>query len=313
MGFPNLRDETAQQLAIAAAVLTFWTTLALLPAERAAADPCVVPDNGGTVLLPPIGCDYLSPGEVHLIISGLPQGSTIELDPIHKDFVCGDSPQHQFCSQAGTFEQCEAPGGVLSGNIDCFESTVEFHMRGTGALSALDRIITLATQTEVHTGPRTPGDPVQTFPSEMRWLRAQLFGVDPDFDFLLINAGTVLGRSGPGQTTLTQRSDGSWNVYSYFDLEYDVVYEGKPGSLLDGALGVSIGSIRMETGDPVGLPGIQDGWLVLLGLLVAGSTILLVIRRSATRPWIRELPGQCVGATHRRSLSTSLPAAVSWS
>ena len=45
----------------------------------ASADPCNAADNGtGTVTLPPIGCDYLSPDEVHVIIDGLPPGTTIE-------------------------------------------------------------------------------------------------------------------------------------------------------------------------------------------------------------------------------------------
>jgi len=38
-------------------------------------NPCVVLDNGGgSVDLPPAGCDYLSPDEVHKIIDGLPAG-----------------------------------------------------------------------------------------------------------------------------------------------------------------------------------------------------------------------------------------------
>ena len=49
-------------------------TLALLLVPAlAAAVPCVVPDNGsGTVDLPPAGCGYLSPADVHMIIDGLP-------------------------------------------------------------------------------------------------------------------------------------------------------------------------------------------------------------------------------------------------
>src|SRR5206468_3869207 len=47
---------------------------------------CVVADNGsGTVTLPPAGCEYLSPSDVHQIIAGLPPGATIELGAIHRD------------------------------------------------------------------------------------------------------------------------------------------------------------------------------------------------------------------------------------
>ena len=52
--------------------------LALALAGAASADPCVVTDNGsGTVTLPPAGCEYLSPTDVHMIIDGLPPGTTI--------------------------------------------------------------------------------------------------------------------------------------------------------------------------------------------------------------------------------------------
>ena len=42
------------------------------------ADPCIVPeDSTGSVSLPPEGCAYLSPTEVHMIIDGLPAGTEI--------------------------------------------------------------------------------------------------------------------------------------------------------------------------------------------------------------------------------------------
>ncbi len=50
------------------------------------------PDNGtGTVTLPPIGCDYMSPDEVWMIIDGLPPGTTIEFDGPLTNFICGMS------------------------------------------------------------------------------------------------------------------------------------------------------------------------------------------------------------------------------
>ena len=65
------------------------TTACLALSGTASADPCNAPDNGtGTVTLPPDGCDYLSPTDVHVIINGLPPGTTIELAPIHRDFIC---------------------------------------------------------------------------------------------------------------------------------------------------------------------------------------------------------------------------------
>ena len=60
-----------------------------LPSAMSAADPCVLPEGPpGTVTLPPDGCEYLSPDEVHMILDTLPPGTTIELAAIHKDFIC---------------------------------------------------------------------------------------------------------------------------------------------------------------------------------------------------------------------------------
>ena len=45
--------------------------------SAASAAPCTQPDNGtGTATLPPIGCEYMSPDEVFMIIDGLPPGTT---------------------------------------------------------------------------------------------------------------------------------------------------------------------------------------------------------------------------------------------
>ena len=42
--------------------------------------PCTVVDNGnGTVDLPPDGCDYVSPADLHMMIDGLPPDTTINI------------------------------------------------------------------------------------------------------------------------------------------------------------------------------------------------------------------------------------------
>ena len=52
---------------------TFAACLALLLLPLAAsAAPCIV--TGPVVTLPPAGCGYLSPSDVHMIIDGLPKG-----------------------------------------------------------------------------------------------------------------------------------------------------------------------------------------------------------------------------------------------
>ena len=61
------------------------TTVFALPAI-AQVPACVEPDAGGTVVLPPPGCAYVSPQEVHMIIAGLPPGTTIEVGVEHMKF-----------------------------------------------------------------------------------------------------------------------------------------------------------------------------------------------------------------------------------
>ena len=180
---------------------------------------------------------------------------------------------------------CEAPGGSLGGNVDCFQSEAELSIIGTGTLSSFSRTITVALDTEVHTGPRTPGSPVQTFPSTMHRLQGQLFG-DPDFCVLDIQAGDQFGLPSPGGSTLTDNGNGTFSVDSFFDISYEITYQGCPGSQLEGFGGVASGSVRMETGVPAAAaaaPGIRGPWLVLFGLLLAGASLLAIMRRPATQ------------------------------
>ena len=67
-------------------------------------------------MLPPQGCEYLSPDEVHVIVDGLPIGATIELAPIHKDFIC-DPGYGGLCTIPLPPGTCEGPGGGLGGNV----------------------------------------------------------------------------------------------------------------------------------------------------------------------------------------------------
>jgi hypothetical protein len=255
---PSVRDQRSRrsqaqlattQLALRlGAVLVVAACLGL--SSTASADPCNAPDDGtGTVTLPPIGCDYLSPDEVHVIIDGLPPGTTIELAPIHKDFICNEQPGAP--GDCGLIPPglCEAPGGGLGGNVDCFQSTVELQATGTGALAGFNRTLFLQQGlTEIHTGPRTPGDPVQTFPTEIVAMDLQLFG-DPDFDILRIRAGSAFGLPSPGETTLTERASGDFAVDSFFDIVYEIEFQGAPGSTLEGLAGTTVSSLSMVTGD----------------------------------------------------------------
>jgi hypothetical protein len=208
-------------------------------------NPCVVTDNGGgTVTLPPAGCEYLSPDEVHEIIDGLPAGTTIEFGTIHKDFMC--RKQNAVCSFPPGVD-CEDSGGSLGGAKECSSSVLDMDLNGTGSLAGYQRTIVLPIDFETHTAPRNPGDPVQSFDTDMFRLRGELFG-DPDFDLLRIVAGTDFGMPSPGHTTLTQLPGGDWAVDSFFDITYRIDFVGAPGGPLAGMSGSTTGTIRMATG-----------------------------------------------------------------
>ncbi len=210
--------------------------------EYVPTDICEVPDNGtGTIDLPPEGCGYVSPTEFHLIIDGLPPGSTIEIDPLHAQF----------------FNVTQLPGGIHGGEIERFDSFLFVEMNGTGELAGLHRSMEIPLQCEVHTGPRNPGDPIQTFPSEMFRLEGEIFG-DPDFDFLHVSAGLDFGLPSPGQTTLTDLGDGLYNVDSFFDITYQIDFQGAPGSQLDGLSGLTTATLRMRTGKEYVLPDVCE-------------------------------------------------------
>ena len=211
-------------------------------------DDCIVVDNGsGTATLPPVGCEYTNPDDVFRIVDGLPADTTIEMVGILQDFICCNNCPA--CTLAVVPGECEAIGGSLGGAGHCFDATLDLTVSGTGSLAGFNRHLAVQVFCEVHTGPRNPGDPVQAFDTKLFRLQGELFG-DPDFCTFRIRGGNSLGLPSPGQTTLTELPSGDFAVDSFFDITYQIEFEGCPGSQLDGYQGTTPGTIRLQTGTP---------------------------------------------------------------
>jgi hypothetical protein len=223
------------QSALRGMALTTLMTLGLGAAAGAAPAPapCIMPDNGGgTVTLPPAGCQYLSPDQVHMIIDGLPPGTTIILAPIHQAFICRTGG-------------CGTPGGPLGGEVENFSSTAVFQLSGTGALSGWTRTVTVPLAVQVATAPRTAGASVQTFATNMERISGAISG-DPDFALFQVNGGTASGFSSPGSTTLTRLGSGAFNVNSVFNVGYTITFKGASGGHLAGYEGTTKGTVKMS-------------------------------------------------------------------
>jgi hypothetical protein len=195
-----------------------------------------------------------------MITEGLPVGTTIEMEGILKDFsCCGETCPS--CTLPLPPGGCEMVGGSLGGHGHCFTSTLDLTVTGTGDLTGYNRHLWVPVFCEVHTGPRNPGDPVQSFDSVMFRLQGDLYG-DPDFCAFSIRGGEDYSLPSPGHITLTELPSGDFAVDSFFDITYQIEFEGCPGSPLDGYEGTTTATIRMKTGGcdtPPSCSGICSG------------------------------------------------------
>lgn len=194
----------------------------------------ITPDNGtGTVTLPPPNGEYVTPSMFHAYLE---QGGvvTAELEARHREFLNVRSTR----------------GGSLGGEVETFGSTLQLKITGQGPLAGWSRTINVPTRCETHIGPRTPGDPVQSFPTVMYRLEGMITG-DPDFDTLRIVAGTANGLHSPGHTTLTDRGDGTFQVDSTFNMSFRLEYQGSASGALEGASGVTEATV-VVTAVPTG-------------------------------------------------------------
>ncbi len=178
---------------------------------------CLAPDNGSGTVDFPADCPYDHAFVPMMIIDGLPPGTTIELRGPITDF----------------YNVANSAGGTLGGERCTFDAYIDWTVTGTGDLAGFNRHLYVPVSGEIHIGPRNPGDPVQAFPAKIFALEGELFG-DPDFCTFRIRSGDTEGLPSPGHTVLTEYPDDDFNVESFFDITYEIDFEGCPGSQLDG-------------------------------------------------------------------------------
>jgi hypothetical protein len=191
-------------------------------------------DAHGVARLPPNGGDYVSPSDIHAWLKDHRGEVTAELRARHAGFQL----------------LMVKPGGILNGEIENFTSTLTFTITGQGPLAGWSRTLVVPANCETHIGPRTAGEPVQSFDTNMYRIQGAIKG-DPDFEYFEVVAGTGNGLDSPGHTTTYLQKDGSWLVDSTFQVNYQIKYKGAAGGKLDGVEDVAEGVITM-TAVPTG-------------------------------------------------------------
>jgi hypothetical protein len=175
--------------------------------------------------------DYVSPADVHLEIAN---GNVT--------YARGDAKHARF------FNITTAPGGLLGGQVETFNSSLIIHFTGEGPLAGWSRTVTVPAKTETHIAPRDPKAAFQSFDTLMYRIEGSIQG-DPDFESLSIVAGNANGLDSPGHTTFIQQRDGSFQYESQFSIKYIATFKGAKGGKLDGLSGQSEGVIGMKAVD----------------------------------------------------------------
>jgi hypothetical protein len=224
------------------------------------AGPCILPNVGGTADIPPIGCEYVPPAgdKMQILPPAIPAGNTIDIVPTLKAF----------------FNTTEVPGGSLGGHVQTYDAIIQWDITGTGGIfGVFARSIGMQVAVVTESGPRTPGDAVQSFDTSLVSIQGAIFG-DPDFDDLSIIGGSNHGLPSPGFTKLTRLgpAGSDFQFDSFFDIAYTIDFQGAPGSILEGMDGPTSGTVRLETGDPIPEPA-------SLMLLACGAAAILRRRR----------------------------------
>jgi hypothetical protein len=174
---------------------------------------------------------------------------------------------------------CEGPGPAVGTVVECFSSDAVISLSGTGALAGYTEQLTIPLFTEVVSN-RGVNDPNPSFGTEMATLSGSLPpGASPIFCDLTIFGGTDnTGNLNPGEVNLTPLPGGKFQLDSFFDVSYFMLYSGCPGGVIDGLSGVSnLQTVHMEaealpaTPVPFGSP---VSIVLLIVSVIAGSRLV---------------------------------------
>lgn len=126
-----------------------------------------------------------------------------------------------------------------------FDATLSLRLDGTGSLAGFSTIVEVPVRVETHSDPRNPVAPYQDFGTEMLRLEGRADD-HPDFELLEIVGGSRYGFYSPGNTTLRERGDGTYDVRSVMLVGFRLLFRGAAGGPLAGVAGAEVDLVQLE-------------------------------------------------------------------
>lgn len=191
---------------------------------------CVAPDIGGTARFP-VDCasGYLAPPSALLALDGLPAGSPL-LGSLSLKAI----------------SVTQTAGGPLAGNAQSFSGKIDLQLSGVGVHAGYSRTLTIPISGQSASAPRGGSATPQSFEGDVVSLFGQITG-DPDFSLFRITGGSGFGMPSPGHTVFT-RQGSAWVVDSFFDLTYQIEFNGAIGGPFAGIHSVTRAANRLQAG-----------------------------------------------------------------